>query len=164
MLAFIPGLSANARGLILHGSEQINQALSEQVIQVVDVLWVTATIHASQANLHQSTIPMLNVTRSPDGTIESVTRHAQPGSETMAPDHPELQAFLGGAAPAPGFSESDAEFVRVLEDLIDTLILKNVIRHTDLPPAAQQKLLRRKGLRNRMQGALNLLDGEGQTI
>ncbi len=107
---------------------------------------------------------MLNVTRSPDGAIQSVTRQTQPGGESMAPDHPELQAFLGTPAPAPGFSESDAEFVRVLEDLIDTLILKNVIRHTDLPPAAQQKLLLRKGLRNRMQGALNLLDGDGQTI
>ncbi len=129
-----------------------------------EAFWVTATIHVSQVNLNKTTKPMLNVTRSPDGAIQSVTRHAQPGGETMSPDHPELQVFLGAAAPVPGFSQSDAEFVRVLEDLIDTLILKNVIRHTDLPPAAQQKLLRRKGLRNRMQGALNLLDGDGQTI
>jgi hypothetical protein len=46
--------------------------------------------------------------------------------------------------------------VRVLEDLIDTLMAKNVIRHTDLPEAAQRKLVLRKGLRNRMQDALNL--------
>jgi hypothetical protein len=35
--------------------------------------------------------------------------------------------------------------------------MKNVIRHTDLPDAAQRKLMIRKGLRNRMQGALDLL-------
>jgi hypothetical protein len=107
---------------------------------------------------------MLNVTRTADGAIQSVTSLAQPGSEVVEPGDPELQEFLGIGAAAPGFTESDAEFVRVLEDLIDTLIVKNVIRHTDLPPAAQQKLLRRKGLRNRMQGALNLLDSDGQTI
>ena len=49
------------------------------------------------------------------------------------------------------------EFVRVIEDLIDTLITKNIIRHTDLPAAAQRKLMLRKGLRNRISGALDFL-------
>ncbi len=47
---------------------------------------------------------------------------------------------------------------------------KNVIRHTDLLAAAQQKLVKRKGMRNRVQGALNLLgfvdyrDSEEKTL
>lgn len=75
---------------------------------------------------------------------------------------PDVQQFLKTSPTEPSFDAADADFVRVIEDLIDTLILKNVIRHTDLPAAAQRKLMLRKGLRNRMQGALNLLgDDEG---
>jgi hypothetical protein len=73
-----------------------------------------------------------------------------------APSHP---SFLRAACNA-----ADADFVRVLEDLIDTLILKNVIQHTDLPPAAQRKILMRKGLRNRLHGALNLLGGDDRIL
>lgn len=111
-----------------------------------------------------STLPaMFHITRNPDGSIASVARHEQPGSEPMDDTHPELQQFLRPAAPE-GFDAVDADFVRVLEDLIDTLIQHNVIRHTDLPPAAQRKLLLRKGLRTRMQGALDLLGDDGRVI
>ena len=47
-------------------------------------------------------------------------------------------------------AESDLEFVRVLEDLIATLIEKRVILLTDLPVAAQRKLSTRFGLRDRL--------------
>jgi len=43
--------------------------------------------------------------------------------------------------------ESDLGLARVLEDLIDLLIEKGTFRFTDLPEAAQQKLLARRGLR-----------------
>ncbi|KDE39215.1 hypothetical protein ADINL_2344 [Nitrincola lacisaponensis] len=42
---------------------------------------------------------------------------------------------------------SDTELVRVLEDVIDLLTHKGVIQFTDLPKAAQQKLLNRQNLR-----------------
>lgn len=47
-------------------------------------------------------------------------------------------------------AETDLEFVRVLEDLISTLIEKRVILLTDLPVAAQRKLSARTGLRDRL--------------
>ncbi len=72
----------------------------------------------------------------------------------------EIQRFFHASAAAPAFDAADADFVRVLEDLIDTLILKNVIHQTDLPVAAQKKLMVRKGLRSRIHGALNLLGGD----
>ncbi len=100
---------------------------------------------------------MFHVLRNADGSIASLARNERPGGEMLADEHPDIQRFLGGQASA-GFNAADAEFVRVLEDLIDTLIMKNIIRHTDLPDAAQRKLVQRKGLRNRMQGALNLID------
>jgi len=107
---------------------------------------------------------MFHVIRNADGSIQAVARQALPDSEPVDERDPELVLFLNGGVSPPGFDAADAAFVRVLEDLIDTLISKNVIRHTDLPPAAQQKLVKRKGLRNRMQGALNLLGGDGQVI
>lgn len=106
---------------------------------------------------------MFHVIRNADGTIQSLSRQAQANSEILEERSPEVLQFftLGGTGPA--FNEADADFVRVIEDLIDTLIANNVIRHTDLPVAAQQKLMLRKGLRNQMKGALNLF-GDDELI
>lgn len=106
---------------------------------------------------------MFHVIRNADGTIQSLSRQQQPGGEMLDKHNPEVQQFLTSSVAAPAFNAADADFVRVIEDLIDTLIMKNVIRHTDLPAAAQRKLMLRKGLRNRMQGALNLL-GDDERI
>jgi len=57
-----------------------------------------------------------------------------------------------------GFSALDTDFIRVLEDLIDTLIEKGVLRLTDLPASAQVKLNERKDFRRRLNHDLNLLD------
>ena len=43
---------------------------------------------------------------------------------------------------------SDLEMIRVYEDVVDVLIGKRIICLTDLPRAAQEKLLRRKHLRS----------------
>ena len=43
--------------------------------------------------------------------------------------------------------QSDTDFVRVLEDLIDLLLDKHVFLLTDLPASAQEKVLRRKKIR-----------------
>lgn len=60
-------------------------------------------------------------------------------------------------------AESDQALVRVLEDLIDTLIGKNLIQFTDLPDAAQAKLLERRTLR-RSVNALNLIEDDDQKL
>ena len=57
------------------------------------------------------------------------------------------QAIIGIAKHRP---KSDLEFVRVLEDLIATLIEKRVILLTDLPVAAQRKLSDRLDLRSQL--------------
>jgi len=59
------------------------------------------------------------------------------------------------------FVSLDASFVRVLEDLIETLIERGAIRLTDLPVSAQKKLSERRGLRRRLNDDLNLLDEQG---
>jgi hypothetical protein len=60
-----------------------------------------------------------------------------------------------------GFARLDADFVRVIEDVIDTLIARNVINITDLPDQAQAKLFARKSFRERAgRNALKLFDDE----
>lgn len=99
---------------------------------------------------------MLYVVRDQDGAVQTVSRQALQDSMAVDDHAPEVEEFFG-RNPARGFDEADAGFVRVLEDLIDTLITNNVIRHTDLPAAAQKKLMLRKGLRNRISGALDFM-------
>lgn len=67
------------------------------------------------------------------------------------------------ALPAQTLSESDAAIARVLEDLIDTLIGRGVIQFTDLPEAAQGKLLWRRKNRAKLQDSLQLLPDDGDT-
>lgn len=100
------------------------------------------------------------VSRDASGAIASVALAEHPGSERIPANHPDLQRFFASQQTTSSFSESDAEFVRVLEDLIDTLIQKNVLHHTDLPPEAQRKLVSRKGMRSRLKGALNILSDD----
>lgn len=53
--------------------------------------------------------------------------------------------------------------MRVIEDVIDTLIIKSVINITDLPNQAQAKLFARKSFRDRIQQhSLHLFDDAGQ--
>ena len=92
------------------------------------------------------------VKRDSDGKIVAVYQSAGEGAEELlASDDAGLKAFLtDGDQEADAkreFMESDLGLARVLEDLIDLLIEKGVFMFTDLPPAAQQKLLGRRGLR-----------------
>lgn len=101
------------------------------------------------------------VTRSTDGSIASLHR-VEPtiGAEFLAPDAPEVSAFVG--AGNEDFGRLDADFVRVIEDVIDTLIVKNVINITDLPELAQAKLFARKSFRERItRDSLRLFDDSG---
>jgi hypothetical protein len=98
------------------------------------------------------------VRRAPDGQLLSLHRQAEAGAdEFLADEHPEVQAFVGRDPAQQDFARLDADFVRVLEDVIDTLVARNLINITDLPSEAQAKLFSRKGYRERSaRHALNL--------
>jgi hypothetical protein len=71
-----------------------------------------------------------------------------PGWSELPEDAPEVFAFSEKLVRAgSGFERSDLSFVRVIEDIIDLLIDRSVIRFTDLPAPAQAKLIERKGKR-----------------
>ncbi len=60
--------------------------------------------------------------------------------------------------------QSDLEMIRVLEDLIDVLMTKGVLRITDLPPAAQQKLSSRHQARENLGGLTRLINEDEQGL
>ena len=91
------------------------------------------------------------VMRNPQGDIVALYKHAEPGSEYLSSDAPEVLAFFSDTAKGEGFSlQDDLAMIRVIEDIVDILISKNVIVLTDLPAAVQQKLLRQQNRRARL--------------
>lgn len=101
------------------------------------------------------------VRRNASGQIDSLHRTEAAGTEFIAEGDPDLLAFVGdsGAESPRPFDRLDADFVRVIEDVIDTLIVKNVLNVTDLPPNAQAKLFARKSFRERVsQSSLRLFE------
>ncbi len=90
------------------------------------------------------------VTRDPSGALSGVLRDDPGGAEFLEADHPELRTFMTTIVPSDGaFDRLDADFVRVLEDVIEALMARNVIAVTDLPETAQAKLFARKRFRER---------------
>ena len=92
---------------------------------------------------------MAYVKRNPQGRIIGLSVEPQEsGGEQLDPGHPEVKAFLESAR--DHLSSSDSETIRVIEDLVDVLIRKKLLLLTDLPQAAQQKLMNRQRIRNEL--------------
>ena len=93
------------------------------------------------------------VARDAEGRIVAVATQASAmAAEYVDAAAPEFQAYLARLTPvaASDLANSDLGLIRVIEDLIDTLMDKNVLRFTDLPEAAQHKLTERRSLRKSM--------------
>jgi hypothetical protein len=103
------------------------------------------------------------VKRDAQGRVASLHREQDsPDLQYLPPNHPDVAGFLAsGAERAPeGRGEllkSDLEMIRVYEDLTDILIGKRVVVLTDFPPAAQEKILRRKRLRSSLSPITEIL-------
>lgn len=102
---------------------------------------------------------MRYVFRDDAGEIAAVYSEPQDfANEEVSPEDPELLTFVFGQKPEAvlrGFlAATDSDLLRVLEDLINVLIDRNLILLTDFPEAARQKLLNRKAIRERLQTAL----------
>ncbi|MBK8336240.1 MAG: tryptophan synthase subunit beta like protein [Sterolibacteriaceae bacterium] len=86
------------------------------------------------------------------GNVISLHREATAeATERIAAGDPRVAAFLGRdvAGPNGEFLSLDLDLIRVLEDLVDVLIERNVITFTDLPAAAQEKIFRRRSKREK---------------
>jgi len=90
---------------------------------------------------------MFYVLRDAAGQICSLHRDPVVGAQTLPEEHPDVRRFIGLDGEGQQFASLDASFLRVLEDLIDALIRRNVLCITDLPMEAQLKLFDRKHFR-----------------
>lgn len=87
---------------------------------------------------------MLYVQRDEKGKVIGLTMSASDETaEEASLTDPEVAGFL---------SDSDFGLIRVIEDLIDVLVDKNIMNITDLPESAQLKLLYRKDTRSLLEG------------
>lgn len=102
-----------------------------------------------------------------DDTGRIVALHAEATAnarEPVAAGDPDVQAFLDGAAtggPAQQMQRLDLDMARVLEDLIDLLVVRGVIAVGDFPLRAREKLTERHRLRDDLRELFGGLPGAG---
>ncbi len=102
------------------------------------------------------------VKRTPDGRICGLySSPREDAREELDPENPEVLRFVESTR--EHLSSSDSDTIRVIEDLVDVLIRKKVLLLTDLPLAAQQKLMDRQRLRDEL-GALGNLMVDAEDI
>lgn len=104
------------------------------------------------------------VLREPSGKIIAIYQNPHDGVDEELPmNHPDIMAFLGtkdgAAATLLDLAESDMAMGRVVEDLVDLMIMKGVISIDELPPAAKSKLDNRQKWRGDLDEALALFGG-----
>lgn len=99
------------------------------------------------------------IQRNREGAIIAVSRVEQPGfTEHLPEDREELTEFIAETGTSSDLlRQSDADLIRVIEDLIDLLTDKGVFQYTELPTKVQEKLNTRRTLR-RKANKLDLLD------
>jgi len=108
------------------------------------------------------------VERDQDGRVLAL--HEAPDSkagEYLPFNHPDISSYLEGmnATDLRQLLElSDFDIIRIAEDLVDTLITMNVIKFTDLPPQAQNKLRTRKALRQNLSSLANLVSEDDDIL
>lgn len=103
------------------------------------------------------------VKRNSNGDIVALSKIADGEiKEFIADDASELVQFLKGDKSAVQFAleQTDQSMARVMEDVVSLLVEQGVIRFTDLPSVAQDKLLARRELRGKRQGIQLLDDGD----
>ncbi len=109
---------------------------------------------------------MAYVIRNADGKIiaASTVENQAPGWELVEDGDEQYAKFLEDELIRQDpFRESDIHLARVLEDLIALLMDRGVIQFTELPAAAQKRLIERQSMRLRSK-QLDLIDDESNSF
>ena len=107
------------------------------------------------------------IKRDQEGNIVAVSIEAIPGFAAATPEETaEVEAFadLALGEERESFQQTDLDFVRVLEDVIELMMSKNLIQFTELPEASQSKMLARQKLRRKLKSHLDLLGDDDYLI
>lgn len=98
------------------------------------------------------------VQRNQKGEIIALTvEPVRPDDQQLSLDSPEVLQFFAEGSSVSGQNKhyfellaQDLQQIRILEDLIDLLTAKGVILFSELPAAAQQKILNKKNAREQL--------------
>lgn len=111
------------------------------------------------------------VIRDADGKIVQVFDQPVTGrSEQISADSEDYRRYIDEHAAHTAeelrnqLAASDIGMARLVEDMVDVLINKGVIKFTDLPPAAGAKYLERQSARERLHAYNNLIVDENDII
>jgi hypothetical protein len=106
---------------------------------------------------------MLYIERDNNGKIIALNNkpESSPGEQKTIMDE-EILEFLNRTVDTDPWVQlltlSDVGIIRILEDLIDLLIRKNIILFTDLPEEAQSKIRERKQVREKIDPSQLMVD------
>lgn len=108
------------------------------------------------------------IERDQHGEIVALTLEPSASSEFIDAADPRVQNFLLAQTVIPAntasdgtpvgpdiartLQQADLDMIRVIEDLIDLLEAKNVLMFSELPIPVQNKLLKKRGHRQRLKG------------
>ncbi len=103
---------------------------------------------------------MIYVKRDADNKIIAIfDKNSEKDLQKISPEDKEVAAFLTHCKiKEDAFLKTDLELIRVIEDLIQILIAKNLISITDFPLSAMQKLVARNKIREQYKGLKGLVD------
>lgn len=108
------------------------------------------------------------VKRDSNGAISAISSEAGAGfSEWLAEDAGELMEWRQERSVRESLQRlqgSDSDMIRVLEDLIEVLLQRGVIRITDLPEAAVTKLNSRSAERAKLSELSGLIDQDEEDV
>lgn len=101
---------------------------------------------------------MLYIKRGLNDEIVALSRTAQEGFEAVEEDLPEVLAYIQSLQSDESLEilRADLDFIRVIEDVIDLLMKKNLLTITDFHPAVIEKLLKRQTIRKRISGSIGM--------
>ncbi len=96
---------------------------------------------------------MIYIERNASGEIDNIEFTPADHREEISLHDPQLTEFIKHSADSDALVESvlnrlDLDMVRVIEDLIDIMIDRNLMIFTDLPEPVQNKLLFKRRMRN----------------
>lgn len=108
---------------------------------------------------------MIYIRRSTEGDIIEIDFSPADHLEEISLFDPQLKDFLQNSPNSEQLIKTvldnlDKDMVRVIEDLVDVLVEKNLIRFTDLPNPVQNKLLFKKNIRNSLNESDSILNDD----